>query len=80
MDYYINMKERETLETTSVLIDDRPGNASLPAHHATMETELVAPGEQPHSCDVITAQAGESPVRIPLCYDPTSHSKYCHRI
>ena len=32
--------------TTSLLIDDRPGNASLPAHHATMETEFVAPGEQ----------------------------------
>ena len=32
-----------------MLIDDRPGNESLPAHHATMETEVVAPGEQPHT-------------------------------
>ena len=30
----------------SFLIDDRPGNASLPAHYTTMETESVAPGEQ----------------------------------
>ena len=38
-------------------MDDRPGNASLPAHHATMETGFVAPGEQtPYVRDVMSSQ------------------------
>ena len=41
-----NDEEKCCRKTTSVGIDDRPGNARLPAHHTTMETEFVGPGKQ----------------------------------